>query len=306
MYDLIIVGGGPAGSAAGVYAARKKLKTIMITSEFGGQSTVSPNIQNWIGTPSISGQELTKKLREHLEVYTNGGLELKEGEKVSKINKDGATFVVSTDKDEYKAKTVLIVSGSRRRKIPVPGAEELEHKGLTYCATCDGPLFSDMDVVVIGGGNAGFETASQLLAYTKSVTLLQRSNQYKADAVTVEKVLANPKMTGILNAETVEIKGDKFVSGMIYKDTTTEENHEIKAQGIFVEIGQVPNTDFAADLLKLNDYKQIEVDPKNQRSSVDGIWAAGDTTNGLYHQNNIAVGDAIKALEDIYSYIHLK
>jgi len=210
---------------------------------------------------------------------------------------------VKTDKETYQAKTVLVATGSHRRKLPTEGADKFEHKGLTYCATCDGPLFADMDVVVIGGGNAGFETAAQLLAYAKSVTLLNRSPEFKADPITVKKVLENPKMKAITNAETVEIKGDKFVDTLIYTDKESGEKHELKVSGIFVEIGLIPSTSLVDGLVELDKVKRIVVDPKNQQTSVDGVWAAGDCTNELYHQNNIAAGDAVKAIEDIYVYL---
>lgn len=307
MYDLIIIGGGPAGVAAGVYASRKQLKTIFITKEWGGQSVVSADIQNWIGTPSISGDELAKRLKNHLETYADKYVEIISDDCATKVTKDADGFTVTTDKDSsHSAKTILVCSGASRRKLDVPGTKEFDQKGLTYCASCDGPLFSGQDVVVVGGGNAGFETAAQLLAYTKSVTLLNRSDVFKADPVTVEKVLANPKMTAIKNAETIEILGDKFVTGLKYKDATTDEEKELTITGVFVEIGIIPNTLFVGDLVELDQIKRIKVDGKTQQSSTPGIWAAGDCSDGMYHQNNIAVGDAIKALEDIYNHLHAK
>ncbi len=304
MYDLVILGGGPAGTAAGVYASRKKIKTALITKEFGGQSNVSPDIQNWIGTISISGTELSEALRKHVEAYAGDILDIVEGEYIEKVSGDTSSgFKIKTDKNEYQAKTILVATGSHRRKLEVPGAEEFENKGITYCATCDGPMFSDQDVVVIGGGNAGFETAAQLLEYTKSVTLLHRSPEFKADPVTVEKVLKNPKMTGIKNAQTKEIKGDKMASSVVYEDGNTGEIKEISATGIFVEVGLIPTTNFVKDLVELNDYNQIVTNCKDQKTSTEGIWAAGDCTDVLYHQNNISAGDAVKALEDIFMYI---
>ena len=297
MHDLIIIGGGPAGVSAGVYSARKQLKTLLITLEFGGQSVVSPDIQNWIGTPSISGTQLAKNFEEHLNKYAGEFLKIKK-EKVEKIEEG---FVVNK---KYKTKSVLIATGSNRRKLDVKGADEFEHKGLTYCATCDGPLFSGQDVVVIGGGNAGFETSAQLLAYAKSVTLLEFENEYKADAITVEKVLSHPNMKGITEAKVTEIKGNKFVNGLVYEKSGKK--NEISVGGIFVEIGAVPVTGFVSNLVELNEYKQIVVDPWTQRTSMEGIWSAGDCTNGKYHQNNIAAGDAVKALEDIYLWLKTK
>ncbi|MBI4136323.1 MAG: FAD-dependent oxidoreductase [Candidatus Vogelbacteria bacterium] len=313
LYDLVIIGGGPAGVAAGVYAARKKLQTLFLTYDFGGQSMVSAEIQNWIGTPAVSGEELAKQLEAHLRTYEGENLVIKVGVKAEKIEKSNPStavgvnnfFVRTDDGQTYEGRTVLITTGAHRRKLTIPGAETFEQKGITYCATCDGPLFAGKDVVVIGGGNAGFETALQLLAYAKSVILIHHSAEFKADPVTVEKVLTNPKMTAIKNAETVEIKGDKFVKSLIYKDKITGAIKELATEGVFVEIGLVPTTEMVEDLVTLNPYGAIVVDPKNQRASVPGIWAAGDCTDGLYHQNNIAAGDAVKALEDIYNYLHL-
>ncbi|TAL49553.1 pyridine nucleotide-disulfide oxidoreductase [Patescibacteria group bacterium] len=306
MYDLTILGGGPAGVAAGVYAARKKLKTIFITAEWGGQSVVSEDIQNWIGFSHIPGIKFAEVLKEHLLAYAGDSVLVKGGGYAQSVTKKDAGFVVKTDKGEYETKTVLITTGSHRRKLEIPGAAGFENKGITYCASCDGPLFAGKDVVVIGGGNAGFETAAQLLAYCKSVTLLNRSGEFKADPVTVEKVLANPKMKAIKNAVPAEIKGEKFVSSIVYEDANTKEHLEIPAEGIFVEIGFMPATDFVKGLVEMNQYSQIIIDPRTQKTSVSGIWAAGDASDVLYHQNNIAAGDAVRALEDIYMYLHTK
>ena len=315
IYDLIIIGGGPAGSAAAVYAARKKLKTLLIISEWGGQSVVSEKIYNWIGSPSISGAELAQNFKDHVLENVGESLEVKEGEKVISITAvkplvpSGFTaeFSVKTESgQEFETKTILIASGSGRRKLTAKNADTLEHKGLTYCASCDGPLFADMDVAVIGGGNAAFESASQLLAYCKSVTLMIRSDLFRADKITIEKVSKNPKFSTIKNAEFLEIQGEKFVEGLIYKDKITGEQKELKVSGIFVEIGQIPNTDFAKGLVPLDEIGKIKIDAWSQKTEVKGIWAAGDCTNIRYHQNLIAAGDAVRAIEDIYITIHAK
>lgn len=306
MYDLVIIGGGPAGVAAGIYASRKKLKTALITESFLGQSAVADEIQNWIGTVSISGKELAENLEKHLRTYANDSVEIKDGEKADLVEDSDGGFLVKTDTREYKTKTVFIASGSHRRKLNIPGAKEFEHKGISYCASCDGPLFSGKNVHIIGGGNSAFETGAQLLAYCESVTLLNRGSEFRADPVTVKKVLQNPKMKSILNAHLVEIKGDKFANAIVYTNGESKKKIEIKTDGIFVEIGLIPVVEFAKDLVALDKWDHIIVDPKNQRTSVNGIWAAGDCTNGLYHQNNIATGDAVKALEDIYLYLRAK
>ena len=303
-YDLIIIGGGPAGTAGAVYAARKQLKTLLIVKEFGGQSVVSETIYNWIGTPAISGHDLAQSFKNHVSSQLGGTLELSEGDGVARVTKNGDLFSVSTENGKtYETKTILVATGSARKRLTVPGADQFEHKGITYCASCDGPVFAGMDVAVIGGGNAGFESAAQLLAYCNSVTLLHHRNEFKADPVTVEKVLGYEKMTGIKNAELTEVFGDTFVEGLRYKDTTTGEIKELKVSGIFAEIGQTPATSYLTDVLTLDETGRVAVDPKTQASLTQGIWAAGDCTDGLYHQNNIATGDAVKALEDIYLYL---
>ena len=316
MYDLAIIGGGPAGAAAAVYAARKRLKTIFITDEWGGQSTVSTDIQNWIGSPTISGAELAKNLKAHVEAYKGECLEvLSQARATALLPKDDLVqvrLVQGKNEKEVESRAVLITSGARRRTLDIPGAKEYDQKGLTYCASCDGPLFADKDVAVIGGGNAGFETALQLLAYCKTVTLLNRSDIYRADEITVAAAKAHPNMRILNNAAPTEVVGGQFVTGLKWKparttdavqsggDLKTEKEELLPVEGIFVEIGLLPNTEWVGNAVEMNEVKQIKVDPKTQRASHPRAWAAGDVTDGLYHQNNIAAGDAVKALEDIY------
>ncbi len=301
MYDLIIIGGGPAGVSAGVYAARKRLNTLLVTAEWGGQSTVSVEIQNWIGTPAIAGNKLASDLKSHLEAYADGYVTIAAGRTAAKLEKNSDdTFTLTLDNgDTHTAKAILIASGSSRRRLDVPGADSFEHKGVTYCASCDGPIFAGQDVAVIGGGNAGFETAAQLLAYAKSVTLLHKGTVFKADTITTEKVLAHPNMRALLNVQPTAVVAEKFVNGLEYSiadgSVTT-----LPVTGIFVEIGMIPNTAFAKDVVVLDAYGRIEIDPWTQKTTTPGIWAAGDCTNVKYHQNNISAGDGVKALEDIY------
>lgn len=305
MYDLIIIGGGPAGIAAGVYASRKQLKTLFITKEWGGQSIVSPDIQNWIGTAHIPGDALAKTLEGHLKEYAGEVVTIQDGALATKVATNSDTFTVTLDNGEAaQSRAVLVATGSRRRTLGVPGADTFEHKGLTYCASCDGPLFAGRDVVVVGGGNAGFETAAQLLAYTKSVTLLHHSDAFKADPVTVEKVLAHPNMKAFTKAKTLEVTGDKFVTGIAYEKDGARV--ELPTGGIFVEIGLMPSTDLVDGLVELDEYKRIKIDPWTQKTNVPGLWAAGDCTNVKYHQNNITAGDGVRALEDIYVTLKAK
>jgi alkyl hydroperoxide reductase subunit F len=307
MHDLIIIGGGPAGAAASVYAARKQLHTLHLTDTWGGQSVESTDIQNWIGTPSITGTQLAKELEQHVRTYAGDCVTIHDGVRVNSVQKpDDATVTVTTDDNHvYSARALLVATGSHRRTLNIPGAKEFEHKGVTYCASCDGPMFTGQPVVVIGGGNAGFESAAQLRAYTTHVTILQRSARYKADPVTVERVLEHDNVTGITNASPTRINGEQFVTGVAYEDNDGTE-HSIDANGVFVEIGLIPNTSFVKDLVETDSLGRITIDPWNQKSSVPGIWAAGDCTNILYHQNNISAGDAVTALEDVYVTLNTK
>ncbi len=318
MYDLIIIGGGPAGVAAGVYASRKKLKTLFLTESFGGQSVVSDGIENWIGTIKISGADLAKSLESHLRAYAGDVVEIKTGSRAKSIERAPAESGASapdafrvtlqpkkgaTEEESFVTQAVLIATGSKRRKLDAIGADRFEHKGLTYCATCDGPVFADQDVVVVGGGNAAFESAAQLAAYCKSVTIINRSGTFRADPVTVEKILAKPNVSAITDTIIEEVTGDAFVSGIRIKNAKTGKSRDMATTGVFIEIGLLPNTDFAKDIVERDEYDKVKVDHRTQSTSVPGIWAAGDCTDGLYHQNNIAAGDAVKALEDVYAYI---
>ncbi len=304
MFDIIIIGGGPAACSAGIYSARKKLKTLLLAEEFGGQSTVSPEIQNWLGEISITGADLSKKFVDHLHSYEGENLTIKKGTGTL-VKKDGDNFVVNTAGGEnFTSKTILMTTGGSRRKLTIKGADIFEHKGLTYCASCDGPLFSGQNVAVIGGGNAGFGTALQLLAYCSKVTLLETAPDFRAEKITIEKARENPNFETINNLELLEIKGDRFVSGLIYKKKETGEVIELPVTGIFVEIGFAPNTIMVKDLVNLNPAGYIIVDHQTQRSSLVGIWAAGDCSDVKYHQNGIAAGDAIKAAENIYEFLN--
>lgn len=338
MYDLIIIGGGPAGVAAGVYASRKKLKTLFLTESFGGQSIVSDGIENWIGTIKITGEDLAKSLESHLRAYAGEIVDIKTGFRVATVDKlpiEGSndhvfkvtkqagkgmmvngTWTITPPKvtegsepapeESYLGRTILITTGSKRRKLEAKGADIFEHKGVTYCATCDGPMFTDQDVVVVGGGNAAFESAAQLSAYCKSVTIMNRSDKFRADPVTVEKILAKHNIKALTEVVIEEVKGTTFAEGITYKDLTEGTSKHLATTGIFIEIGMLPNTDFVKDLVSLDSYGKVKIDHKSQQTSLAGVWAAGDCTDCLYHQNNIAAGDAVKALEDIYVYLSKK
>ncbi len=303
-YELIIIGGGPGAVAAGVYAARKRIRSLLVTDTFGGQSTVSAHIQNWIGIPTISGLDMAETIEKHLRQYAGDVLEIKIGVLVTKVEKKDAGFVVTTDDGQmHEAKAIIVASGSHRRRLQIPGAAEFDGKGVVYCATCDAPLFNGKEVAVIGGGNAGLESAEQLLEHATKVYILNRSEEFRGDPVTRERIFKNPKLVAFTNVEPAEVKGEKFVSALAYKNNKTGEAGEIPVQGIFVEIGSLPNSDMVKGLVQLTPAGDIVIDHKNARTSVEGIWAAGDVTDQPYKQNNISMGDAVKALEDCYLWL---
>lgn len=311
MYDVIIVGGGPAAASAAVYCARKRLKTVLITESFGGQSIVSDDIQNWIGEPHISGFDLAKKFEDHVRTYPDV-VDIKTPEKAVLVQSikclDGSRncdFQVKTEQGNmYDGKAIILTAGARRRKLGIPGEEKLNGKGVAYCSTCDAPLFSGKKVAVVGGGNAGLEAIIDLFPYAEEVYLVEYGEILKGDPVTQEEIKKNPKLKAIiLNAQTMEVLGDKFVSGLKYKDRKTNEEKVLEVGGIFVEIGSVPNSEMVKGLVDLDKYGQVIIDSKHASTSHPGIFAAGDITDDPYKQNNISAGDAVKAALGAYNYL---
>lgn len=308
IYELAIVGGGPAAVAAGVYAARKKIKTILITEGFGGQSLVSNDIKNWIGTTSISGLDLAKNLESHVKAQEE--IEIVEGDIVTKVEKVGEQapkghFVITTKTGKtVETKTILLASGSRRKRLGIPGEDQFDGKGVVFCSTCDAPLFKDKVVAIVGGGNAGLEAAVDSIPYASKIYLIIRSEALRGDAVTQEKVKSHKKVTILFNAISKEILGDKFVTGFRYEDSLTHQLKELVLDGVFVEIGSVPNAEFVKGLVELNERGEVVVNHKTQESSLLGIWAAGDVSDVIYKQNNISAGDAVKAILNIYEFLH--
>jgi len=309
MYDLIIIGGGPGGVAAGVYAARKKMKTLLITDTFGGQSVVSADVQNWIGTKSISGFDLAKSLEEHLRAQN--GIEINENDLVENIEKKEGGFTVKTKKGKiFETKYILLTSGSRRKKLGIPGEKEFDGKGVVYCSICDAPLFDGKKVAVVGGGNSALEAVLDCLPYASKIYLMVRSDKLKGDPVTQDKVKAHPNVEVMFNAAPQEIVGKELVTGIKYRKKAASDKErgtteELPLDGVFVEIGLVPNSEFVKSLVKLDDYGHVMIDHKTQATSCDGIWAAGDVTDALYKQNNISVGDAVKAVLNIYDRVKM-
>ncbi len=306
LYDIVIIGGGPAAVAAGVYAARKKVKTLLVAESFGGQSIVSADIHNWIGERNISGIALAEKLEDHIRGYKDD-VEIWSDrvESVTRSTADAKLFSIKTKAGKSaEARTVIISSGSSRKRLGIEGEDRLDGKGVAFCSICDAPLFGHKDVAVIGGGNAGLEAVIDLYPYAKKIYLVNRGSALKGDAVTQEKIKTFPSVEYIFNAVPTEIVGDAFVSGMKYKDVVTGEEKTLAVEGVFIEIGAVPNSGLVQGLVEMDATGHVKVDPRTMRTSTLGIWAAGDVTDGLYQQNNIAAGDAIRALLNAHAYLH--
>ncbi len=302
LYDLIIIGGGPAGIAAGIYAARKKLNALLITKEWGGQITKASEVQNWPGIKNISGTELIKKMTEHLKSYS---IEIKENREVIDLDKSGDVFLVRDNDQQYQARAVIIASGKIPRTLNIPGEEEFKGRGVSVCATCDAPLFKNKEVAVIGGGNVGFGVAMDLLKYVKKVYILEFFEEMKGDPLTKEKLAQTKKVEFITNAGVKEIRGDKFVKSLIYEDRKTSEDHEIKVEGVFISVGMMAKAEFAAKLVELNQIGEIVID-KDNYTKTPGLFAAGDITDIKYEQIVIAAGEGAKAALAATDYLSKK
>ncbi|MBI3103462.1 FAD-dependent oxidoreductase [Candidatus Daviesbacteria bacterium] len=311
IFDTIIIGGGPAGCAAAVYTARKSLKTLLITQAFGGQSIMSDDIQNWIGEVHISGLDLAKKLEAHVRAYPNI-LTVKSPEKAIGLETVQCPpgeirfcdFKVKTDKGEYIGKSIILAAGARHRKLQVPGEDRYENKGISYCSTCDAPLFAGKKVAVVGGGNSGLEAVQDLFPYATEIYLLEMGNSIRGDVSTLEETKKHPKLKEIiLNAQTLEIIGETLVTGIKFKDLVSGTQNLLKVNGVFIAVGSVPNSEFVKNVVQLDAHGQVMVNIKNAATSHPGIFAAGDVTDDPYKQNNIAVGDGVRAGLSAYQYL---
>ncbi len=296
VYDLIIIGAGPAGITAAVYAARKKMNILVISPDIGGQAAWSGDIENYTGYQFISGPDLAAKFEEHMKKYN---IELKEGETVIDLKKLVDTALIKTNKGEYRAKAVIVASGKRSRELGAPGEKEFKNKGLTYCATCDGPLFSGKDVAIIGGGNSALDAALQMVKIAKKIYVVNNAARLGGDPIMREKVEKDPIVTVFNESRVTAVLGDKFVNAM--KIAVSGEERTVNVQGIFVEIGLIPNTDFAKDLAK-NEIGEIRVSNRNQ-TNIPGIFAAGDVTDVPEKQIIIAAGEGSKACLSAFRYL---
>ncbi len=301
MYDLIIIGGGPAGITAGIYASRLNLNTLLITKSFGGQvAKKAVAIENYPGFESILGPELTKKMEDHLKAQEIN-IEIDEVRKVEKTN--GAFLVFTKSKKEFQAKAVILASGADPRPLEVPGEKEFIARGVSYCSVCDGPMFKDKVVAVIGGGNAGFETAIFLAKIAKKIYILEYGSEVKAFEANQETVEKIGKVEIIKNAELKMIKGNKFVGSIIYEDRKTKKEKTLSVEGVFVEIGSQPATSYVKDLVDFNKNDEIKVEFETCQTKTPGLFAAGDLNVGRYKQIVTAAGEGAKAALAAYNYL---
>lgn len=295
--DLIVIGAGPAGITAAVYAARKKLDFTVISRDIGGQAAWSGEIENYTGFQFITGPELALKFKDHLEKFS---FDMKEGVGVNKIEKDDSNFKVSISKGEALiCKTLVIASGKRPKLLNVPGEGKFKNKGLTYCATCDGPLFAGKNVAVIGGGNSGLDATMQMMRIAKKVYLINNGDKLTGDPVMQEKVKAAKNVEILHKTRVLEVSGDQFVKSL--KVEVDGKPQELAVEGIFVEIGLVPNSNFI-EFVEKNKHGEIVVNCAAE-TSIPAVFAAGDVTNVPEKQIVIAAGEGAKASLAAFKYL---
>jgi len=300
-YDLIIIGGGPAGITAGIYATRQKLNTLLITKDFGGQmGRKALSIENYPGFEEISGPELIKRFERHLRKQK---IDI-ERDKVTKIKKvDSKFFVFTESKNKFEARAVIVASGADPRPLEVPGEKEFIGRGVSYCTVCDGPLFADKTVAVIGGGNSGFEAAIYLSKIAKKVYILEYAPKVAADKVNQERVKEIKNIQVITNAALQKIQGKKFVDSIVYKERETQKEKVLKVEGVFIEIGSQPATSFIKGLVDFNEKDEIKINHKTCETNVEGLFAAGDITDIPLKQIVVAAGEGAKAAFSAYKYL---
>lgn len=294
--DLLIIGGGPAGVTAAIYAARKGLDFIMISRDIGGQAAWSGSIENYTGCQVISGPDLTARFDEHLKKFN---IRLLQPETVLSISREGGSFTVSGEKNTYRARAVIAATGKRSRTLGVPGEKEFLGRGLTYCAVCDGPLFAGRDVAVIGGGNSALDAALQMSRIASKVYVVEASGEFTADKVLADRLSAAANVTVYNNSPVLEVRGGRFVEGL--RISRGGEESLLPVQGVFVEIGLVPNSEFAV-MAQRNEKGEIMVNCSNE-TSIPGLFAAGDVTDVPEKQIIIAAGDGAKAALSASRYL---
>ena len=299
MYDLMIIGGGPAGMTAAVYTARKKLNALLLSKDVGGQVNWTLGIENYMGYQIIEGPQLIKKFEEQVKQFP---IDMKIGENVSSLSQISGGFEAKTDNGEtYQARAAIITTGKRPRPLNVPGEEKLRGRGVTYCATCDGPLFADMKVAVIGGGNSALEAVDDMVKIASHVYLVSLT-PLTGDQILIDRVKGASNLTMFLEHEVTEITGEKLVDGIKIRDLKTKQERELQVGGIFVEIGLIPSSDLVKDVAALNRIGEIEVNC-NSETNVAGLFAAGDVTNVPEKQIVVAAGEGAKAALQAHRYL---
>ena len=302
-YDVLVVGGGPAGAAAAIYAARKGIRTGVAAERFGGQVLDTMAIENFISVKETEGPKLARALEEHVREYDVDIINLQRASQLIPAGTDGLHRVQFENGGELKAKTLILATGARWREMNVPGEQEYRGRGVAYCPHCDGPLFKGKRVAVIGGGNSGVEAAIDLAGIVAHVTLLEFGEELRADAVLQRKLFSLPNVRVLKMAQTTEVKGDgQKVTGLVYKDRTNDEVHSVELEGIFVQIGLLPNSEWLKGTLELSRFGEIIVDAKGQ-TSIPGVFAAGDVTTVPYKQIVIAVGEGAKASLSAFDHL---
>ncbi len=302
-FDVLVVGGGPAGAAAAIYAARKGIRTGVAAERFGGQVLDTMAIENFISVKETEGPKLARALEEHVREYEVDIMNLQRASQLIPAGEDGLHRVRFDNGGELKAKTLILATGARWREMNVPGEQEYRGRGVAYCPHCDGPLFKGKRVAVIGGGNSGVEAAIDLAGIVAHVTLLEFGEELRADAVLQRKLNSLPNVRVLKMAQTTEVKGDgQKVTGLVYKDRSSEEMHSVELEGIFVQIGLLPNSEWLKGTLELSRFGEIIVDAKGQ-TSVPGVFAAGDVTTVPYKQIVIAVGEGAKASLSAFDHL---
>lgn len=293
IFDTIIIGAGPAGITAAIYAVRKNLKVLVLTKDIGGQAALSGDIENYPGFTMITGGDLAKKFREELTTFENKGLWIKEGVEVTSLTGADPNFVVTTsDGSQYFGKTVIIASGRNPKMLNIPGEKEFFGKGVATCTVCDAPFHKDKDVAVVGGGNSALDAAFSLIKVARSVTMINITDLLRGDEILMKNVTSSPKVKILNNHQAVEILGDQAVGGIKIKDLKTGQEQILTVSGVFVEIGWTPSTDFDK-LTDKNERGEVEVDTYGA-TSVPGIYAAGDVNNIWGEQIVIAAGEGSK------------
>ncbi|MDF2589045.1 MAG: alkyl hydroperoxide reductase, subunit [Anaerocolumna sp.] len=298
-FDVLVIGGGPAGSSAAIYAARKGIRTGIVAERFGGQVLDTLGIENFIGVKYIEGPKLAASLEEHVKNYN---VDIISSQRAKRLEKKEFVEVQLESGVTLKSKTVILSTGARWRNVNVPGEMEFKNKGVAYCPHCDGPLFKDKQVAVIGGGNSGIEAAIDLAGIAEHVTVLEFLPELKADVVLQDRLYSLPNVTVLKNVQTKEITGVDKVNGITYTDRATGADYHIELQGVFVQIGLVPNTDWLADVVERNRFGEIMVDSHNE-TSLPGVFAAGDCTNSHYKQIIISMGSGATAALSAFDYL---